>query len=111
MEAIQRMRRAMREFKIVGISTNIPFHLQVLEDTHFLQGKLDTGFVGKRFNPRRDHAIAHEKLALLAAAVLAHRKGTRRPNAQSGRGEGSRWRLLNRSGGRHAGATGWRRST
>jgi acetyl-CoA carboxylase biotin carboxylase subunit len=111
MEAIQRMRRALREFKIVGISTNIPFHLQVLDDTHFLQGKLDTSFVEKRFDPRRDHGIAHEKLALLAAAVLAHRKGIRRRSAQSGRRKGSGWRLLNRPGGRDTGARGWRTST
>jgi acetyl-CoA carboxylase biotin carboxylase subunit len=111
MQAIQRMRRALREFKIVGISTNIPFHLQVLNDTHFLQGKLDTSFVEKRFDPRRDDGIAHEELALVAAAVLAHRKGTRRRNALSGRGRGSRWRLMNRSGDAHAGARGWRRST
>jgi len=111
MEAIQRMRRALREFKIVGISTNIPFHLQVLDDTHFLQGKLDTSFVEKRFDPRQDHGIAHEELALVAAAVLAHRKGTRRPKAQSGRGRESRWRLMNRSGNPRAGARGWRRST
>jgi acetyl-CoA carboxylase biotin carboxylase subunit len=111
MEAIQRMRRALREFKIAGISTNIPFHLQVLDDTHFLQGKLDTSFVEKRFDPRRDDGIGHEKLALLAAAVLAHRKGTRRGNAPAGRGRGSRWRLINRSGDPHAGARGWRRST
>ncbi|MEE8384807.1 MAG: hypothetical protein V3S01_02690, partial [Dehalococcoidia bacterium] len=110
MAAIQRMRRALREFKIVGISTNIPFHLQVLDDTHFLQGKLDTSFVEKRFDPRQDHGIDHEELALVAAAVLAHRKETSRPKAQSGRGRDGRWRLLNRSGDPRAGARGWRRS-
>ena len=111
LEAIQRMRRALREFKIVGINTNIPFHLQVLEDTHFLQGKLDTTFVERRFAPRRDHGMVHEQLALLAAAVLAHRKGARRPNAQSRRPKGSGWRLLNQPGAPSAGARGWRRST
>jgi acetyl-CoA carboxylase biotin carboxylase subunit len=111
MEAIQRMRRALREFKIVGINTNLPFHLQVLEDPHFLQGKLDTTFVEKRFDPQQHHGIAHEQLALLAAAVLAHRRGASRTNAQSRRPTGSGWRLLNRPGAPAGGARGWRRST
>src|SRR4030043_1460566 len=48
-EAIQRMRRALLEFKIVGVSTNIPFHLQVMNNPHFMTGRLDTAFVETHF--------------------------------------------------------------
>jgi acetyl-CoA carboxylase biotin carboxylase subunit len=109
-EAIQRMRRALQEFKIVGVSTNIPFHLQVMEDAHFVQGRLDTGFVEKRFDARKENGLGEAQVALLAAAVLAHRKGgrrTARPDASPRRGS---WRLRNRPGRTEAGARGWQRS-
>ena len=111
MEAIQRMRRALREFKIVGISTNIPFHLQVMEDSHFIQGKLDTAFVEKRFEGRKEDGLREEQVALLAAAVLAHRKGSQRGPAPGRRPESSDWRRHNRPGRSEAGARGWQRST
>ncbi len=95
-EAIQRMRRALREFKIVGVSTNIPFHLQVMEDAHFQTGKLDTGFVDKHFQPRQENGLDEERVALLAAALLAHRqrRGSRPP--RRGAGPLSGWRLRGR---------------
>jgi acetyl-CoA carboxylase biotin carboxylase subunit len=108
-EAIQRMRRALREFKIVGVSTNIPFHLQVMEDAHFIQGRLDTTFVERRFQGRRENGLREEQVALLAAAILARRRGAGRRPAGRDRPAGG-WRMRNRPGRRGAGATGWQRS-
>ncbi len=42
---IARGRRALEEFVVEGIKTTIPFHLKVLEDTRFLSGNFDTGFL------------------------------------------------------------------
>src|SRR3990172_11443869 len=93
-EAIQRMRRALREFKIVGVSTNIPFHLQVMENTHFLAGELDTTFVEKYFQPRQENGLREERVALLAAALLArHRKEMRAPDGAARAPSPSGWRL------------------
>lgn len=111
MEAIQRMRRALREFKIVGISTNIPFHLQVMDDSHFIQGKLDTAFVEKRFEGRKEDGLREEQVALPAAAVLTHRKGLQRPAISGRRPDNDSWRQRNRPGRSEAGARGWQRST
>ena len=44
-EAIARGKRALREFKIEGIKTTIPFHLQVLENQAFLDGEVYTDFI------------------------------------------------------------------
>jgi pyruvate carboxylase subunit A len=44
-EAIERMRRALYEYVIVGVKTNIPFHLAVMENPHYVAGELDTGFI------------------------------------------------------------------
>ena len=44
-EAVERMQRALYEYVISGVKTNIPFHLAVMENPRYLQGKLDTGFI------------------------------------------------------------------
>jgi len=44
-EAIIRMRRALYEFVITGIKTNIPFHKAVMQNQRFLDGDLETGFI------------------------------------------------------------------
>jgi acetyl-CoA carboxylase, biotin carboxylase subunit len=44
-EAISRMRRALEEITITGVHTTVPFHLGVLGDPIFLEGKADTTYV------------------------------------------------------------------
>ena len=44
-EAIARGKRALREFRIEGIKTTIPFHLAVLENPSFLAGEVYTDFL------------------------------------------------------------------
>jgi pyruvate carboxylase subunit A len=46
-EAIERMRRALYEYVIVGVKTNIPFHVAVMENPRYVAGELDTGFIDK----------------------------------------------------------------
>ena len=43
--AIRRMRRALSEYVIQGIRTNIPFHRAALEEESFVRGEYDTRFV------------------------------------------------------------------
>jgi acetyl-CoA carboxylase biotin carboxylase subunit len=45
--AIARSKRAFEEFTIEGIKTTIPFHKQVLENEHFINGDYDTSFIDK----------------------------------------------------------------
>jgi len=44
-EAIARMRRALFEYIIVGIKSNIPFHQAVMENARFVKGELGTHFI------------------------------------------------------------------
>jgi pyruvate carboxylase subunit A len=44
-EAITRMRRALYEYIIIGIKSNIPFHKAVMENPHFVKGELGTHFI------------------------------------------------------------------
>jgi acetyl-CoA carboxylase biotin carboxylase subunit len=43
--AIIRMIRALEEFKVKGIKTNIPLHLSIMKNELFLQGKYSTSFL------------------------------------------------------------------
>ncbi|PWV57413.1 pyruvate carboxylase [Nocardiopsis sp. L17-MgMaSL7] len=46
--AVSRAQRAVAEFRIRGISTNIPFLQAVLEDEDFRQGRVTTSFIEER---------------------------------------------------------------
>ena len=46
-EAITRMRRALYEYIIVGVKTNIPFHKAVMENPRFIAGDLGTHFISR----------------------------------------------------------------
>jgi acetyl-CoA carboxylase, biotin carboxylase subunit len=49
-EAVARMRRTLEMTVIEGISTSVPLHLQILNDSDFQAGRLGTGFMD-RFMP------------------------------------------------------------
>jgi pyruvate carboxylase subunit A len=44
-QAVQRGRRALFEYAIGGVTTNIPLHLALTETTDFIAGKLSTHFI------------------------------------------------------------------
>lgn len=44
-EVINRMKRALLEFKIEGVHTTIPFHLKVLDNALFRRGEVYTNFI------------------------------------------------------------------
>ena len=44
-EAIVRMRRALYEYIVMGVTTNIPFHKAVMENQTFISGDLGTHFI------------------------------------------------------------------
>jgi acetyl-CoA carboxylase biotin carboxylase subunit len=69
-EAIARMRRALGEYVIAGIKTTIPFHLWLMDDAEFQAGRLDTGFIERRYHPQAappDDLV--QDVGLIAAAL------------------------------------------
>ncbi|GHT30395.1 acetyl-CoA carboxylase biotin carboxylase subunit [Bacteroidia bacterium] len=69
--AIQNMIRSLREYKMLGIKTTIPFHLRVLHNKTFLKGNYDTTFIDTKFdkedlNRRRN---SDPTVAIIAAAL------------------------------------------
>ena len=46
-DAIARMTRALEEFHVGGIKTNIPLHLKIMKDHDFIAGKTDIDFLSR----------------------------------------------------------------
>jgi len=73
-QAISRLKRAIAEYRIVGVRHNLRFFAEVLSDPDFVAGKLSTRFI-EEFNSRRPSAgeRPHECAdAIMAAAILAY---------------------------------------
>lgn len=45
--AVRRVRRALAEFRVRGVATNIPFLMNVMDDPQFLSGDVATDFIDK----------------------------------------------------------------
>jgi len=75
-EAIERMRRALAEYEIGGIKTTLPFFRDVMRDTEFVNGEIDTGFI-ERFFARREEEEPRDDVVTMAviAAALAYSDG------------------------------------
>ena len=73
-QAILRMRRALEEYRIVGVRTNIPFHQTLMDSHRFMGGQFDTRFVEERFS--MDDAIesraTNAEIAAILATLVAH---------------------------------------
>jgi len=95
-EALQRIRRALGEFTIVGVDTNIPFHRQLLSDPRFADGHIYTAFLDKEFTIEKPGIAEGEKIALLVAGILNHQRRNRSLAALAGQ-EGAAWRTSRRS--------------
>lgn len=50
-KAIQKMKRALKEYDISGVSTTIPFCITVMDNEEFQEGKYDTHYVQNHYMP------------------------------------------------------------
>jgi len=78
-QAILRMRRALEEYRIVGVKTNIPFHQTMMDSHRFMGGQYDTRFVEERFS-MDDAGEGKEnyiETAAILATLVAHREAER----------------------------------
>jgi propionyl-CoA carboxylase alpha chain len=66
-EAIQKMKAAIKEYMIEGVSTTLPFGTFVFEHEAFLSGKFDTHFVKQYYTPEKliDKQKANAELAAI----------------------------------------------
>ncbi len=71
-EAIRRLSRALEEYRIMGIKTNLPFHQKLVDSHHFISGKFDTSFVEQHFHPTVDPSKLNPQAAAILATLFAH---------------------------------------
>ena len=93
-DAIDRLRRALGEYEVSGITTTLPFFRDVVRDEEFVSGRLDTGFIA-RFNERRalDEASQVEADLAAIAAALSYSKRQQEASMQIAmKALPSRWR-------------------
>jgi acetyl/propionyl-CoA carboxylase alpha subunit len=78
-EAILRMRRALEEYKIVGVRTNIPFHQNLMDSHRFMGGQFDTRFVEERFSMQAAEESKEPRadIAAIIATLVAHQQAQR----------------------------------
>ncbi len=95
-EAIARMRRALAEYVVKGITTNLAYLDAICAHPEFANGDYDTGFLG------RNHAALLgtddpelTDASVMAAAVFAHQRSEKQakamPTASEPGRSGSRW--------------------
>ncbi|OGO29404.1 MAG: acetyl-CoA carboxylase biotin carboxylase subunit [Chloroflexi bacterium RBG_16_52_11] len=98
-EAIMRMRRALEEYKIVGVRTNIPFHQNLMDSTRFLAGQYDTRFVEERFSMEsaEEGKDTLPQIAAILATLVAHQQTQRAAHIiQRNERDTSNWKWISR---------------
>ena len=76
-EALKRMKRALYEYKITGVKTNIHFLARIMKTPDFISGKYNTHFIEKNqdylLSPEECNGVC-EDMAIIAAYVDYHVK-------------------------------------
>jgi acetyl-CoA carboxylase, biotin carboxylase subunit len=87
-QAIMRLRRALHEYFVGGIKTNISLFRRILRDGEFQEGKIDTGFLDRLLaRPDNDPVLKdHPEIAAIAAGIFAELDGAPALSAASGNG-------------------------
>jgi acetyl-CoA carboxylase biotin carboxylase subunit len=95
-QAIARLLRALGEYTVHGITTNLPYLAAVLRHPAFRSGEYDTSFCGRYAEdlvPGPDPAL--EDVALVAAAISAYRRDAEQAERFAARagaaGDSSAW--------------------
>ena len=96
--AIQRMRRAVSEYRVLGVTTNLPLFERLMTDESFLAGDLHTAFLDafmQRDKPREADRGAFIASMLAAASSGERDSATAPPETSLGAGN---WRAEGRRG-------------
>jgi acetyl/propionyl-CoA carboxylase alpha subunit len=96
-QAILRMRRALEEYRIVGVRTNIPFHQMLMDSHRFMGGQYDTRFVEERFEFQDEKSNDDAEIAAVLASLVAHLEAQRSAQfVQRNERDTSNWKWVGR---------------
>jgi acetyl-CoA carboxylase, biotin carboxylase subunit len=94
-----RMRRALEEYRIVGVRTNIPFHQTLMDSHRFMGTQFDTRFVEERFSmdDAMEARAANTEIAAILATLVAHQQTERNANiVRRNERDTSNWKWVGR---------------
>jgi propionyl-CoA carboxylase alpha chain len=98
-QAIQRMLRALREYEIGGLQTNIPFLQQALKHRAFREGKFTTKFIDENFSGLFSEDEQQAGVAALSAVLMQFQEKTKfSRNGSAGKNSGVKpiWKTIHR---------------
>ncbi len=82
-EAIERMKRAIDDYRISGVTTTLGFCRFVMGHDAFVSGKFDTHFVQKYFKPGENNAFSEEEMKIAAILAVKAIHGMKNVNNQN----------------------------
>ncbi len=94
-EAIQRMIRAIEDYKITGIETTLSFGTFVMKHPAFREGHFDTKFIEKYFEPemlKTSNPELHQAAAYAAGSLFFQKESTKQAAGES-KQQSSNWQL------------------
>ena len=102
--AVRRMERALREYRILGIETTIPFFLWLMRQPEYIEGRYDTTYLDGVLDGRNGESFStfaedEERVIALAAAVEAFMRASGADRAAATGGRRSAWTELARREG------------
>jgi acetyl-CoA carboxylase, biotin carboxylase subunit len=95
--AIQRMRRAVAEYRIAGMTTNLQLFERLMADHHFRAGNLHTGFLDE-FMSRSQKCETDEDRLLASILAAAHAEPERPRVVSEAPSSSGAWRVEGRRG-------------
>ncbi|MBS4027174.1 MAG: acetyl-CoA carboxylase biotin carboxylase subunit [Ignavibacteriales bacterium] len=89
----KRMKRALSEYIIDGVQTNIQACLQIISQKDFFDGNLDTSFITKHFpNGFQNESSEEEKIAAAVFTVLFEKNNSTQNKIKPSNGTNSVWK-------------------
>lgn len=98
-EAIRRLGRALEEFSLTGIKTNIVLHKSLIQEKEFLDGSYTTQFLDRDFQGTRDNLFkfVDDRVFLISLAIEAFKE--LKPRSTADQKINSRWKDASRKEG------------
>jgi acetyl-CoA carboxylase biotin carboxylase subunit len=94
---IERMRRAVQEYRVLGVTTNLGLFARLMADERWQKGDLHTGFLDDFMS--RSAPVEPDSVALVASVLAAAQTAPqRRPAAIESDNGISQWRAEGRRG-------------
>lgn len=96
-QCIERLKRALAEFAVAGIKTNVILHKNILDHEKFLDGSYTTQFVDKELIPSASKTFfkfVDDEIFLIAAAITAYKESKGRRVIELK--QGKKWRITAR---------------